>query len=143
MRIALPASIGAASSQLKPIGNVSLSYAASSVGNHAETVRDSYTVPTGRFAVVEYAFISITCSSAQSETNKVFANVKISFSGNPDRTILSIVEVMTMDGLTIRDHERPGIVLMPGDVIKITTRNATASGLYDFNIFVALALYSL
>jgi hypothetical protein len=143
MRISLPGSTGTASSQLKPIGNVSLYYNAAGVLPHSETVRDSYTVPQGKFAVVEYAFIRVRFYAGQNEVWRISARVKVAYGGGTDTLVFEVSEILSMEATHKTEFARFGFVLMPGDVIKITTQNPTSYGSFDFHIFVAMTLYNL
>jgi hypothetical protein len=143
MRISLPGSTGTASSQLRPQGNIALYYNASGVGTHSETIRSSYTVPSGKFAVVDYAFIRVRCSAGLNEYYKVSARVKVAYAGGTDTVVFEVSEIIALTETHKTDHGRLGLVLMPGDVIKITTHNPTSFSSYDYLIFVSMTLYNL
>jgi hypothetical protein len=143
MRIALPGSSGITFSQIKPVGNANLYYNATSVGNHAETTRDSYTIPAGKYATVDFVSFYLKCASSQNEEFPVRISVKVSYAGSQVRTIFHYADILSVTGLVVRDSAHIGTVLMPGDVISITTRNQATTAAYDFIIFVALTLYSL
>jgi hypothetical protein len=143
MRIVLPGSSGMTFSQIKPVGNISLYYNGTVVGNHAETTRDSYTIPTGKYATVDFVYFYLRCAASLNEVLPVTLSVKVSYAGGSAQTIFHYSDVLSMDGLVVRDSAHIGTVLMPGDVISITTRNQTTSASYDFIIFVALTLYLL
>jgi hypothetical protein len=143
MRISLPGSAGVTFSQLKPVGTASLYYNAGGILNHSETVRDSYTVPPGKFAVVEYVFVRVRFNTGQNELWRISARVKVAYGGGSDTLVFEVSEILSMEATHRTDYAKLGLVLMPGDVIKITTQNPTTYGSFDYHIFVAMTLYNL
>lgn len=96
-------------------------YYAAAVGNHALTTRWTYTVPAGRFAVVEYIY-GFTTDPAALGDNQVIILALDSASA----AISELLRVVGHPNQWSSDHASPHLILDEGEKLRAQTINSGA-----------------
>lgn len=101
---------------------VRVSYSASP-GTHAMTQRWEYTVPAGRYAVVEHVFADVEASTA---VNSVRAVIDVRDSGGA--TIGNVVVARSLTSQWVSVSYSPHLILDEGERLRGSTLNGDAVG---------------
>ncbi len=94
---------------------------AASPGAHAVTTRWTYTVPAGRFAVLEQAFVSVDLSA----TGALLASV-IFVATAAGTELHRVLDVRSLTDRPLSDHAEPHLVLNAGEILRAQTANTDA-----------------
>jgi hypothetical protein len=113
----------------------SISYSANDVDPHGTTVRDSYTVPANRKALI---------SVLDSQMDKSLVGGLIRVTSISLRYVPSIIPATSITNLTMLTNNLYdfrqlylyiGLVIYPGDTIQIRTSDSSGGGKVNYNIF--------
>jgi hypothetical protein len=107
-------------------------YSAAGVAPHTTTPRWTYTVPSGKKAMIEFLHVRILRSAAATTAGKVTAAISITPSGGPS------ADIMVANILTNNVGDREALVsgatltLLAGDKIAGYTSDASTGGTIDY-----------
>lgn len=114
-------------------------YYHSNLGPHTLTVRETYTIPTGRAALIVATYIEVRRVSAATTVGLVRADVSSSILGGAFSILLSGVSFVSNTVNIINKHSRDQcLFLFEDDYISIATADLSTGGSCEYIINVFL-----
>lgn len=99
---------------------------------HAATIRWSYTVPTGRKAILNHIFLMLMRASAPTTNGRVQGLIRITPSGGSALTVLSLHLFPGNVGEVSVASSAPQTLLSAGDTVDYLTADGSTGGGVDY-----------
>lgn len=116
-------------------------YIGSGVSPHSATVRYSYTVPAGRMAVLESAFVETTRATAPTTAGQARCYVVITRNGESSLIILEATIFSSTVGVTEWATLGTPITLVGGDAVTLRTIDTSTGGTCNYTGSVMISQY--
>jgi hypothetical protein len=115
-----------------------VSYAAAGVAPHSATSRATYTVTTGKKAIVTRCRVSLIRATASTTAGKASIYVTYAPSGGTSGNIALAQHLVTTQGAADRDTIDGVHVMGAGDTLTIYTADGSTGGTVDYDAYITV-----
>jgi len=122
---------------------VQLSYIQSTVAPHSTTVRSTYTLPANRLGLLTYGNGIIRRTQIPSVTGRTAITVNYTPVGGVSVSIMRLEVILLAVQSNGQKDTIFNMLLLPGDVVDISTVDGNVGGFHDYVAYAGIVLYDV